>query len=142
MKYLLILIFMVGCASKPKSDFVEVDQMNCPQVKEMYSTRQLSELTETEKFVIGIEDKSYGAVECGVTFQKVRIRRDRIRSFYPSYGISTWRDEKDSGDPGAPIHITKYNVEHCRLWLAGPAELGAKEVTIAGTCKQLEEKLK
>lgn len=135
MKYVVLILLLTGCTTVPKFKYVTLDQMNCRPALKGNSARQLSELTEMEKFV------AENSKECGVIFQKVRVRTDRIRSYSPGYSIVMWRNEEHADDPNGPLHIQKYNVEHCILALASPEQSEPKYADVDIKCSELDKLL-
>lgn len=117
-----------------RDGFIEVQEMNCHVIVGEYSKRQLSKLTEEEKWLVK------GSTECGITIQHARIRKDRIRAYSPHFSLFLWRDDKDADDPGAPLHVKEVNVENCEVGVGGTTG-EAKWVVIAGKCSLLDRVL-
>lgn len=121
MKYLITIlaITLLSCTTAPKvpkNEFITVDYMNCSPIVKMFSEKQLSKLDETEKFLVK------NGVECGVTYINIRIRKKRVRAYYPQFSIIMGRNKEDKNDANGPLHVTKINVEHCRASIAGEAD--------------------
>lgn len=126
MKYVLLLsLFLVGCVSAPVEvhhfpnvRFIEVDYMKCLPVSEVFPKNRIP------------EDWMLKIPQCSVTYDKVRIQKDRIRAYHSQYS-STFTIGSEL------IELDQLNVEHCRIYLAGPGE-EAKPLDINMTCSRLD----
>ena len=117
-----------------RNGFIEVQQMNCHKIIGGYTKRQLSKLTEEEKWLVK------DSVECGVTFQHVRWVKSGILGYSPHYSIFLWRNDEDANDPGGPLHVEEINIENCQVALKNkPGQ--AKLVQIEGKCSLLDKVL-
>lgn len=117
-----------------RNGFLEVQEMHCHVIVGGYSKRQLSKLTDEEKWLVK------GSTECGIVFQHARIRKDRIRSYSPHFSLRLWRNDEDADDPGAPLHVKEINVEDCEVGVGGTVG-EAKWVVIEGKCSLLDQVL-
>lgn len=114
--------------------FVKVNEMECHNILKGYSKRQLSKLTDIEKWL------AKNSTECGVTFQHVRWPKGGIAGYYPHYSILLWRNDEDADDPGGSLHVQETNIENCQVALKNkPGQV--KLVVIEGKCELMDKAL-
>lgn len=130
MKNVIVLSFLVlfGCSSTSvkKTNFIRVDYLTCQSINYLYSKKQLSK----------IESYFLHSQECGIYYMNVRIHKDTIVAFGPSFSILTDKIDKNSNDTSAPLEVTNINKEHCTVQFES-----GKLQDINITCQELEKML-
>lgn len=94
MRYLVLVLLLTGCAKS--ENFFTADILHCDLVKNRHSKETLAKLPQ---IVLGSE-----AIECGITFSNVSIRKNLIRVLRPKYSVII---NNDGG--------VQYNIEHCEI---------------------------